>query len=264
MEKEIKISVITVCFNAEKVIEETMRSVLGQTYQNIEYVIVDGCSEDKTMDIVRSYEFDQRVRVISEPDNGLYDAMNKGSMFASGDYIQFLNAGDLLIDKTVIEQVAGRIKESDADIVYGDIVYRYPDQSTNVRVYGQFCSSLFYYLLGDCINHQAIFARRECFRKHQFDLTYRICADREWMIRIKKAGYSFKALNMIICEYSLDENSTSIRNEDIYYEEAARCVRKHLKMGYWLYLLIDRIRHGELSAKILHGIYKMMFIKAKD
>lgn len=264
MEKDIKISVITVCYHAEKVIEKTIRSVLAQTYQNIEYIIVDGSSKDKTMDIIRTYESDGRVRVISEPDRGIYDAMNKGSMAATGDYIQFLNAGDSLADEGVVEEVVAQIRENAADVVYGNIVYRYPDDSTSIRVYGQFCSELFYYLLGDCINHQAIFARRECFQAHQFDLTYRICADREWMIRIKKDGYSFRALNMVICEYSLDENSASIRNGDVYFEEAARCVREHLKMGYWLYALVDRIRHGRLSSKILHGMYKVVFLKVKD
>lgn len=264
MDNKIKISVVTVCYNACGVIEDTIQSVLTQTYPYIEYIIVDGGSTDRTMDTVRQYESDDRLRIISEPDNGIYDAMNKGGRLAGGDYIQFLNAGDTFRDERVIEKVIERIKELKADVVYGDIIYCYPDGSKSVRVYGQFCSSLFYYLSGDCINHQAIFAGRECFRKHQFNLSYRICADREWMIRLKRDGYRFKALNMIICEYSLDENSASIRNENIYYEEAARCIREHLRMGYWLYALIDRIRHGGLSAKILHEVYKIIFIKAKD
>lgn len=263
MKKRVKISVITVCFNAEKILEETIKSVLGQTYCNLEYIIVDGGSNDGTLDVIRRYESNTAVRFVSEPDNGIYDAMNKGSLLAEGDYIQFLNAGDLLFDETVIERVAAQIEEINADIVYGDIMYRYPDGSSNIRVYGQFCSSLFYYLLGDCVNHQAIFAKRTCFLQHKFNLTYQICADREWMIRLKKNGYDFKALNMIICEYSLDENSASIQNSDIYFEEASRCVREHLKMGYWLYLLIDRIRHGRLSSQILHGMYKIVFLRRK-
>ena len=263
MKKRVKISIITVCFNAEKILEETIKSVLEQTYCNLEYIIVDGGSNDGTVDVIRRYESNSTLRFISEPDDGIYDAMNKGSVMAQGDYIQFLNAGDLLVDETVIERVAVQIEEKGADIVYGDIVYRYPDGSTNIRVYGQLCSSLFYYLLGDCINHQAVFARCTCFLQHKFNLAYQICADREWMIRLKKDRYSFKALNMIICEYSLDENSASIQNGDIYFDEAARCVREHLKMGYWLYLLINRIRHGRLSSQILHGMYKIAFLRRK-
>lgn len=264
MKDKVKISVITVCFNAEKVIEETIKSVLKQTYQNKEYIIVDGASGDGTLDVVRRYAVSAGIRYLSEPDHGIYDAMNKGSEMAEGGYIQFLNAGDLLADETVLERIAEQIEKTKADVVYGDIIYRYPDGSTNVRVYGQFCSNLFYYLLGDCVNHQAVFAKRACFSKHKFDLSYRICADREWMIRLKKAGYRFKALNMIICEYSLEENSASIQNSGIYFDEAARCVREHIRTGYWLYLLVDRIRHGGLSARILHGIYKIAFLRTRN
>lgn len=263
MKDRIKISVITVCFNAEHVIEETIKSVLKQTYQNMEYLIVDGGSDDGTLDLIRKYETDAAVRFISEPDDGIYDAMNKGSMLAEGDYIQFLNAGDVFADEFVIERIVAGLEKTNADVLYGNIIYRYPDGSTNIRVYGQFCSSLFYYLLGDCINHQSVFARRECLLRHRFDLSYQVCADREWMIRLKKDGYRFEALDVIVCEYSLDENSASIRNGDIYFEEAARCVREHLKMGYWLYLLIDRIRHGKLSSQLLHGLYKIVFIRRK-
>ena len=263
MKDKIKISVITVCYNAVDVIEETIRSVLKQTYRDLEYIIVDGQSNDGTSDVIRRYEADAGVRYISEPDDGIYDAMNKGSMLAGGDYIQFLNAGDVFADELVIEKIAAGLGKTNADVLYGNIIYRYPDGSTNIRIYGQFCSTLFYYLLGDCINHQAIFARRECFLKHRFDLDYQICADREWMIRIKKDGYRFKALDMIVCEYSLDENSASIQNSDIYFEEAARCVKEHLKTGYWLYLLIDRIRHGKLSSSMLHGLYQIVFLRRK-
>lgn len=261
MEEKVKISIITVSFQAEKVIEETIQSVLKQTYQNIEYIIVDGASKDGTLDIIRKYESDKRIRFVSEPDKGIYDAMNKGSRLATGDYIQFLNAGDILVDSSVIEKVVAQIEKNKADVVYGDIIYQYPDGSTNRRVYGQFCSSRIYYLLGDCINHQAMFAKRECFDKHPFDLAYRICADREWMLRLKKEGYTFKAMNILICAYSLDENSASIQNSNVYFEEAARCIKEHLRLGYWLYFIVDRIRHGEFSAKILHGIYKIVFIR---
>lgn len=264
MKDKVKISIVTVCFNAEKVIEETIKSVLRQTYQNKEYIIVDGASSDGTLDVVRRYEAAVGIRYISEPDHGIYDAMNKGSKLADGDYIQFLNAGDLLADEMVLERMAEQIERTGADVVYGNIIYRYPDGSTDIRVYGQFCSSIFYYLLGDCVNHQAVFARKICFSKHRFDLSYQICADREWMIRLKKDGYRFKAINMIICEYSLEENSASIRNSDIYFEEAARCVREHIRAGYWLYLLVDRIRHGGLSSRILHGIYRIVFLKERD
>lgn len=263
MKKSIKISIITVCYNAEKVIEQTILSVLGQTYKNIEYILIDGKSQDKTLQIIEKYSQDERVRYISEPDEGIYDAMSKGGGLATGDYIQFLNAGDFLVNATVIEDVVCKIKEYSCDIVYGNIVYCYPDGSKKIRIYGQFCSSYFYYLLGDCINHQAIFARRECIQENCFDTSYKICADREWMLRVKKQHKKYKALGMTVCQYSLEENSASIKNREIYKEEARRCVKEYLKAGYLLFCLIDMLRNGKLSARILHKAYKVVFIKEK-
>lgn len=259
----MKISVITVCYNAEKVIEQTMQSVVNQSYTDIEYIIVDGGSTDGTMELVREYVDDKRVRYISEPDNGIYDAMNKGIHLATGDYLEFLNAGDVFVNNDVIKAVVQKIDENSADVMYGDIIYEYPDKTTSVRVYGQFCSSLFYYLLGDCINHQAIFAKRECFEGHVFNTEYRICADREWMIRIKKDGKRFHAMNLLICKYPLDEESASIKNKELSDKEAELCVKKYLKLGYPIFWMLNKIRSGKVSAKVLHGFYKVIFLRKR-
>lgn len=248
------------CYNAEDVIEKTIQSVLTQKYQNLEYILIDGASTDRTLNIIKNYSKDIRVRYLSEPDKGIYDAMNKGAQMATGEYLEFLNAGDVLIDENIISFVADRLTNCQADIVYGDILYAHPDGRVEKRIYGQFCASLFYYLLGDCINHQAIFAKRDCF-KQVFDTSYQICADRVWMLKAKQNGKKFQAINQLICCYSLDENSASIRNSQLYSEEAARCVREQLKAGYWFYCFIDKIRHGNLSAKVLHGLYKIVFIR---
>ncbi len=262
MNTAVKISVITVCYNAESVIEKTIQSVLSQTYGNLEYIIVDGASKDQTPDMIEGYLTDTRVKYLSEPDKGIYDAMNKGTGMATGEYLEFLNAGDVFADNQVLAHMAERAGRSDADILYGDILYINPDGTTEKRVYGQFCSSLFYYLLGDCINHQAIFAKRECF-KQGFDLTYRICADREWMIRQKKQGKTFLATGILICGYSLDEDSASIRDKKRYYEEADRCVKEHLRSGYLLFRGVNRIRNGKVSAKVLHACYRFVFLRTK-
>lgn len=259
----MKISVITVCYNAEKVIQQTMQSVMNQSYTDIEYIIIDGASTDGTMELVKKYADEKRVRYISEPDNGIYDAMNKGIRLATGDYLEFLNAGDVFVNNDVIKSVVQKIEANPADVMYGDIIYEYPDKTTSVRIYGQFCSSLFYYLLGDCINHQAIFARRECFEKNIFDAEYRICADREWMMRVKKGGKSFCAMNLLICKYPLDEESVSIKNKELSDKEAELCVKKHLKLGYPVFWMLNKIRSGRVSAKILHWFYKLVFLRRK-
>ena len=259
----MKISVITVCYNAEKVIQQTIQSVMNQSYTDIEYIIIDGASTDGTMELVKKYTDDKRVRYISEPDNGIYDAMNKGIRLATGDYLEFLNAGDVFVNNDVIKSVVQKIEENPADVMYGDIVYEYPDKTTNIRVYGQFCSSLFYYLLGDCINHQAIFAKRECFEQRVFNTKYQICADREWMIRVKKDGKSFRAMNFQICKYPLDEDSVSIKNKELSDKEAELCVKEHLKAGYPVFWMLDKIRSGKVSSRALHWCYKFVFLREK-
>lgn len=260
----MKISIITVCYNAEKIIEQTMESVLNQSYEDIEYIIVDGASTDTTAALIRKYTTDTRVRFISEPDNGIYDAMNKGIRLATGDYLEFLNAGDVFVNSDVIKSVVQKIEESPADVMYGDIIYEYPDKTTSIRVYGQFCSHLFYYLLGDCINHQAIFAKRECFEKYVFNTEYHICADREWMIRAKKDGKSFRAMNLLICKYPLDEESASIKNKELSDKEAKQCVKKHLKAGYPVLWMLNKVRNGKASAKILHWCYELVFLRRRE
>ena len=260
MNREIKISIITVCYNAEAVIEKTIQSVLNQKYQNLEYILIDGKSTDRTLDIIKKYANDIRVKYLSEPDEGIYDAMNKGARMAIGEYIEFLNAGDILVEENIISSVVDRIVQCQADIVYGDILYEHSDGRVEKRIYGQFCASLFYYLLGDCINHQAIFAKRDCFRQ-VFDTSYQICADREWMIRQKKQKRSFRAMGITICRYSLDENSTSIKYKEKYYEEADKCIREQLRGGYPIFWMLNRVRSGKKSARVLHSLYEYFFIK---
>ena len=119
----MKISVITATFNSGKTLRDTIESVLRQTYRDIEYIIVDGASRDDTLDIIREYEprFGGRMRWISEPDRGIYDAMNKGIGMATGAVVGLLNSDDFYTDECVLERVAAEIM--DVDAVYGDIHY---------------------------------------------------------------------------------------------------------------------------------------------
>jgi glycosyltransferase involved in cell wall biosynthesis len=122
MDKNFKVSIITVCFDAEDDIEKTIQSVLNQTYNDIEYIIVDGKSTDGTMDIIKIYE-NRISKIICEPDKGIYDAMNKGIRAATGDVLYFLNAGDRLCDGNIIEKVAKEFEKSKALIIYGKSLY---------------------------------------------------------------------------------------------------------------------------------------------
>ncbi len=114
------VSIVTVVFNGEDFIEETIKSVLSQTYQNIEYIIVDGGSTDGTIDIIKKYE-DKISHWISEPEKGIYDAMNKGIDLANGEWCNFLNAGDSFVDEKVLEQIFTK-NINDSTLIYGDII----------------------------------------------------------------------------------------------------------------------------------------------
>jgi len=123
----MKISVITVCYNAVDTIEETIKSVIGQTYPDIEYIVIDGGSKDGTVDIIKKYA-DKIAYWVSEPDKGIYDAMNKGIAVASGDYINMMNSGDTFVsDETVEKAVA--IFPKDADVIFGDSIEKDADNS---------------------------------------------------------------------------------------------------------------------------------------
>lgn len=255
----MKISVITVCFQAEQCIAKTIESVKSQTYQNIEYIIVDGASSDGTLRVIEETLGDYPAKVISEPDRGIYDAMNKGIGLADGAYIHFLNAGDIYYDEHVIEKAVCRMEKTDADIVYGDIEYLYADGNRERRRYDRKCSRQIYYLTGDCINHQAMFVKRALFAKDLFDIDLKICADRDWMMKKSKAGTVFHAMGFPVCVYSYD--GVSLLQKDDYNREAAFCIRKHYPLGYPVFAVFEFMRNNKALAGALHGVYRILFIR---
>lgn len=256
------ISIITVCYNAEHVMEQTIRSVLEQTYPHMEYLIIDGASTDGTGAIVRPYVERGVLKWYSEPDRGIYDAMNKGVKKATGDYLYFLNAGDTLYDAGVMERLAARCRPSRAEVLYGSITYVHPDGHTEQRIYGKSCGKLIYDLTGDCINHQAVLAHRACFDIAQFDAAhYRICADREWMLRLKKKKVAFVCTGEMTAYYSLDENSASVKNKADYQREAKQCIKQHLPLGYPVFAMFEFCRNSRVLSKLLHGVYRLLYIR---
>lgn len=264
----MKFSIITVCFNAEYLIEETINSVLKQTYTTIEYIIVDGGSEDSTLEIInrvvteKNCEGNMIVRVISEPDNGLYDAMNKGVQLATGDYIQFLNAGDIFVNEYVLEEIAKKANTDRAEILFGNVIYTYSDGTSALRKYNKWCAKPIYYLTGDSINHQCIFASKKCFHIHRFDSDHlKICADREWLMRMLKEKIPFVFTNITICDYLISEDSVSVSNEKLQWEEAEQCIKRYYTGGYPVYLLFKMFRNNRILSKSLHWVYERLFIE---
>lgn len=255
----MKISIITVCYQAEKCIAQTIESICSQTYSEIEYIIIDGKSTDRTLEIAKETLKHFPVKIISETDRGIYDAMNKGVRMATGEYVHFLNAGDEYYSPYIVEKVVAEIEKSHADIVYGDIEYVYPDGSRERRNYDAKCAKQIYYLTGDCINHQAMFVRRTLFEKKHFDISLKICADRDWMMYQSKNRAKFYPMGFIVCAYSYD--GTSVIQKEKYNREAMVCIKRHYPGGYPIYAVFEFMRNNKILANLLHGIYRILFIR---
>jgi glycosyltransferase len=178
----MKISVITVCRNSEQTIAHTMKSFLAQTYADKEMVVVDGCSSDRTLDIIRSFAAPS-VRIFSEPDNGIYDAMNKGLRLYEGDACGFLNSDDVFHDSAVLERIATGL--SGADLVYGDVLFvnnqieKRPVRLWRAGVYTRGC-----FRYGWLPPHPTFYIRRELADAvGPFDLSYGLSSDYDYMLR---------------------------------------------------------------------------------
>lgn len=187
----MNISIITATYNSEKTIGDTIKSVLRQTYKDIEYIIVDGGSTDETISVVKSYEneFQGRLKWISEKDRGIYDAMNKGIRMATGDVVGILNSDDFYTDVDILQTVADTFRQEDnIDAVYGDIHFVREDNLDKcVRYYSSKMFSPFWLRFGFMPAHPSFYCRREVFAQSGFyRLDYKIGSDYEMMVRLFK------------------------------------------------------------------------------
>lgn len=190
----MRISLITVCYNSSKTIEKTVLSVASQTYENIEYIIVDGNSLDTTVSIIERYN-DKISKWISEPDKGLYHAMNKGLSMATGDLIGILNSDDTFNSPTVVEEIASFHRQNNIDASVGNIV-QHRENGKIVRIYSSKYWSPEKLKIGFMPPHPSIFFKRELFNKFgQYDLGFKIGADYELITR-------FFLKNKILWKYS--------------------------------------------------------------
>ena len=218
-----RISVITVCFNAQGAIEKTIQSVVGQTYENLEYLIIDGASKDGTMAIVDRYRdrIERCGRIVSEPDKGLYDAMNKGARLATGEWILYMNADDVFVDERVVEDTAAFIeKHPDAEVIYGNT-----EQILEHGIY-TFRSDVPYKDHKIMFCHQSVFVRTDVLRTHPFDLRYRYAADYEQLSHFYLDGRKFFHLDRTIARMELRGGTTFVNSiasaEELYSIIASR------------------------------------------
>jgi len=185
----MKISVITVCYNSADTIRDTIESVVAQDYKDVEYIIVDGGSSDQTLSILRDYEA-QITKLVSEPDLGIYDAMNKGLKLATGDIIGFINADDFYSSKQSLSLIAQAFQAEKIEACYGDLIYidrHHPSRVVRYWRSSDFKAGLF--AKAWCPPHPTFYARRSIFERFgHFDLNYKIAADMELMLRFMEVN----------------------------------------------------------------------------
>lgn len=235
-------TVVTVTYNAGDTIGRTLDSVASQTYEAIEHLIIDGCSSDETMREIHLYverntdtKHPHSIRLIREPDRGLYDAMNKAIINAKGDYIVFLNAGDKFHDISTIEKVAATVRRFSAArrpvVAYGetDLVDDSGQFIRHRRLSAPERLTSRSFLLGMLVCHQSFYVRSDTARRFLYDLRYRYSADYDWCIRImrhaEKRGLPMANVGEILTDYLAEGMTTRHQRASLF--ERLRIMARH-------------------------------------
>jgi len=239
-------SLITVTYNASQWLERTVQSVISQSYPDIEYIIVDGNSTDGTPDIIKKYQ-SSITHQISEPDNGLYDAMNKGLKLASGDYVWFINAGDTLYSENTVQEIVNALGNNKLpDIIYGETAIA--DSEGNSlgmrRLKAPEKLTWKSFRMGMLVCHQSFLVKRTI--SGLYDLQYRFTADYDWCIRCMKKADTIFNTHLILSRFM--EAGLSAANRKEALKERYRIMCKN---------------YGKLPTLIRHGWFALRFYTAK-
>lgn len=211
MNLQPKFSIITITFNAAAVLRPTLQSVLAQNYKNYEYILVDGASKDDTVAVAKTSGIDF-AHIVSEPDKGLYDAMNKGIRLATGDYLCFLNAGDAFHSPDTLEKIVAAIahEEQLPDVLYGETAEVNDDRQFIRMRRLQAPAHLTWksFKQGMLVCHQAFYARRDI--APEYNLKYRLSADVDWCIKVMKRAKKMVNVQLTVVDYL--QNGLSLQN----------------------------------------------------
>lgn len=232
-----KISIITITYNSEKTLEDTIKSVIAQDYENLEYIIIDGGSKDKTLEIVGKYQ-EYISYFVSEPDRGICDAFNKGIDAATGEIIGIINSDDFLCPGALSE--VARAYHSGIDVIYGKGKRLFPDG----RLEDYLPRKISFLKYGMALVHPSTFVTKSAYIKYgMFDLRYKGCMDRELLLRMKTQGAKFAHVDAYLSVYRMGGFS------DNNYQEVVAKERDEISIKYgaspffvWMYSLIARIK----------------------
>jgi len=203
-----KISIITVTKNSERFLSKTIESVIDQTYANIEYIIIDGNSTDSTKDIIKKYE-NKIDKFVSEQDNGMYEAINKGLSLSTGDYILVLNSDDMLADSKVIENVVSVIQKSQLDWYYGNIIKLKGSKQVYTRLFNVNYNDLLMSTHGTFVPHPCFFISAALNKKlNGYHTTYKFASDYDYILRaLMMAPAKGQHINLFITKFRIHTNS---------------------------------------------------------
>lgn len=260
--QSLKISVVTVCYNAVDTLEETMLSVLNQTYPNVEYIVIDGGSTDGTVDIIKKYA-NRLAYWVSEPDKGIYDAMNKGITAATGDYINFMNAGDIFVDVKTVEKAVA-LFPSNVDVVFGDSY----EKSANGSIYYVECSSNPDDLAkGPTYRHGSSFVKTKVHKEHLFDLSkkdkFSYGLDFNCIFNLYHDGCIFCKIDIPIMIYELDGTSNNqLKSLKINYAITHQYRMATLKerCKYILQNIYIRLNQSKFKSSIYTPYYFLIYL----
>jgi len=248
----LKVSIITVVFNGVKTIEDCIKSVYVQTYPDIEHIIIDGGSIDGTIEIINNHK-DKISKFISEPDRGLYDAMNKGIRVSSGDIVATLNSDDMYADKTIVDQMVEFMQSNGLDAAYGDLVYVNQNNTDHVTRFwkpGEYKKGAFRY--GWVLPHPTLFCRKEIFERFgYFNDKLQIAADFELMLRfIEKHQIKVGYLPSVIVKMRTGGKANVLRGIIRGNWEIIRSFRlNNLRLSPWLFVCKPIIKISQLFVR---------------
>jgi glycosyltransferase involved in cell wall biosynthesis len=229
------VTIITVVRNGEKTLEKTILSIINQTYNNIEYIIIDGSSSDGTLDIIKKYE-DKIDYWISEKDEGIYYAMNKGIALAVGEWINFMNSGDCFYNNEVIDKIFGLGKEYRC-LIYGNTICK--TRRCSVLQYPVLCDIKKY--MPFC--HQSCFIRSEIMKQYKFDTSYKIVSDYNLVYKLFHDGLLFEYIDTIVSVYEAETGLSTNCHVEVF-KEVKRIHEKNL-YSFWnmVMLIVVKSRH---------------------